>query len=1038
MNELIKLKIIRKLFFFVCMAQVSVFIISAQTGIRITGTVFDDYGEALPGVSVVVKGTPTGTATNVNGEYTITVPDGASVLQFTFIGFQPQEVVVGGQRNINVTLQEIATEIDEVVVIGYGTQKKMTVTGAVSQVGTRELLKAPVPNLGNALAGNLTGLSAVQFSGQPGIDDPTIFIRGIGSLDAARSAPLFMVDGVERSFFRIDPNEVESVTVLKDASSTAVFGVRGANGVILVTTRRGHSGKPVISVSTSAGIQMPVLRHKFADSYEVGILVNEAMRNDGTPEDELPFKSYHLDAYRTGSNPLVYSNTDWVNYLVRRVAPQTQHNINISGGTDRVKYFTSVGVFTQDGLFKPFDEVIRADCKYQRYNYRANLDIDVTSSTLLKINLGGIVGNTRQPFYEGGLGIYGPYHRLKGGFPFAGAGYHDGKIITCSGENIPFFAEAQMRVSDLLFLLYNYGYQDIMRNDLNMDLSLTQKLDVITKGLSFTVKGSYNSAYSHLKNRDRRDVVYSAYLDDEGETYFRQWGTKVNMSYSEGYSRERNWYLEGSLNYARSFGKHNVSALALYNQWRDPYPVKFSYVNIPRGYVGFVGRATYDFDNRYLFDFNVGYNGSENFAPGRRYGLFPALSIGWVISQEGFMQGIDFIDHLKVRASYGLVGNDIYSSARFFYLPDAYSPYSGGYSFGHTITQQQPIATEMRLGNPLVTWEKAQKQNIGIDFTILKQRLTGSFDYFTEKRRDILTSYNVIPAHVAAPMPVANIGKVDNKGYEVVLNWNHPIGDFKYNIGFNVSYARNTVVYKDEIPRSYPWRQETGKPVGQLFGHVFDGYVTQERINSGTIPEHNYPLQPGDFMYKNLTADMDGAEDTNVIDDDDIRDIGFSIYPQLVGGFRVGFGYKNFDLSTMWTGAARVSRFLSGGLRIPFGNTRTEVPWAFQVKNRWTPETADTATEPRMSFNNATNNYRDSDFWLKDASYLRLKNIQIGYSFHGARLSKIGISSLRLYVTGENLLTFDYIKVVDPEQADGSTLHYPVMKVMNMGINFSF
>lgn len=1003
-----------------------------RQGITITGKVVDGDGISMPGVNVVVKGTFTGVVTNIDGEYSITVPDRDAVLVFSFVGFASYEQIVGDQTIISVTMSESSQQIDEVVVVGYGIQKKATVTGALSSIGTAELLKSPVPNMGHALAGNLPGLSAIQYSGQPGADDPTIFIRGIGSLDAARSAPLFMVDGVERSFFRLDPNEIESISILKDASATAVFGVRGANGVILVTTKRGQAGKPKISVTTSAGIQRPVRIFEFADSYEFATMNNEAERNDGVKEEDLTWKKHHLDAFLNNTDPLLYPNTDWVDMFIKPASMQTQHNINISGGTDRVRYFTSIGALTQDGIFRSFDTDYNANFVYQRYNYRANLDIDVTSSTLLKVNLGGRVENTHEPNVPTEGNFEGFYPRFRWSLPFAGVGLHEGKWVRAHPENVPFSA-GPLQNGDLFNGIYGRGFNDRMKNEINLDLLLTQKLDVITRGLSFTVKGSYNTSYTHRKNRNKSEPYYTAHLDTNDNLYFRKEGEGSGFSFSESMGKTRDWYLEGSLNYARSFGNHNISALALYNQWRNPYPDPDGpFPNIPRGYVGLVGRVTYDFNMRYLLDFNVGYNGSENFAPGYRYGLFPALSAGWIITQEDFMQGVNFIDYLKIRASYGLVGNDIYSQARFFYLPDAYNPNSGGYNFGTTVSANQPGATELRLGNKYVTWEKARKQNYGIDFTLLNSRLSGSFDYFIEKRDDILTSRNTIPGYIAVSMPVVNIGKVENKGFEVVLKWNHKINDFRYYLGVNASFARNMVTFKDEIPRNFDWRKETGKPVGQNFGYVFDGFATEADIASGKLPDHKLEMKPGNSMYKDISDD-------GVIDDDDIKAIGFSKYPELAGGFNLGFEFKNFDFSMMWVGASRVSRYISDELRVPFGDTRNRTVLKYMVKDRWTPETAETAKIPRLSFTHVMNNYRtDSDLWLRDASYLRLKNVQIGYTLRGNWLQVAGISNLRIFATGENLLLFDHIKIYDPEQTDGGAFKYPLMMVVNMGLNITF
>lgn len=999
-----------------------------QQSMTVKGTVNDTSGIPLIGASVVIKGTTLGVVTDVDGNFSLHAHIGA-VIQVSYMGYVSQEITVKNGNNLLITLQEDSEMLGEVEVIAYGTQKKVTITGALSSVGTKDLLKAPVANIAHALAGNLPGLSAIQYSGQPGADDPTIFIRGIGSLDAERAAPLFMVDGVERSFFRLDPNEIESITVLKDASATAVFGVRGANGVILVTTKRGKSGATKISISTSASIQHPLRVFDYADSYNYALMYNEAQRNDGIMEEELAFKPNVIEAFRTKSDPLLYPNTDWMDMIIKPAAFQSQHNLSISGGTDIVRFFTSIGIVTQDGIFRSFDKGYNANFTYNRYNYRANLDIDITPTTLIKVNLGGRLEDTHEPNCKDS----NFYQALTNSLPFAGVGLYEGKWIRAHSENVP-FPEGPLQNGDVFEAYYGRGYHQSIKNEINLDLSLTQKLDAVTKGLSFTVKGSYNSSYIHKKTRAKSMPYYTAHRDENGSLFFRRSGEETVLGFSESMGKARDWYLEASMNYARSFGNHNVSGLVLYNQWRQQYPDsnKYNYPNIPRGYVGLVGRVTYDYMTRYMADFNVGYNGSENFAPGKRYGVFPAVSCGWVISEESFMKDISFLDYLKVRASYGVVGNDLSGKSRFFYLPDSYNPNSGGYNFGTNVSSNQPIATEQQLGNKYVSWEKAHKQNYGIDFSFFNSGLSGSFDYFIEKRSDILTTRNTAPGFIAVSMPVVNIGKVENKGFEILLKWSQKIKDFSYQIGVNASYAKNTVVYKDEIPHKYEWRYETGKPVGQQFGYIFDGFVTEADLTSGKLPDHKLDLQPGDAKYKDLNDD-------GVIDDNDIAAIGYPKYPQLSGGFNIGFEYKNFDFSMMWAGATRVSRYISDALRIPFGVTKQRSIMKYMVEDHWTPETAGTAKTPRLSFNHAENNYlKNSTLWLKDASYLRLKNLQIGYTFRGGLLNKAHIENVRVFATGENLLTLDKLKIFDPEATDDALFNYPLTMIVNLGLSVNF
>ena len=592
---------------------------ATQQTITIKGVVKDESNEPMPGVNVVVEGTTIGTMTDGNGHFSLNLPSSSVKIKFSYIGYKEQIVPVKDKKDISIIMNEDSEMLEEVQVIGYGTQKRITVTGAVSSVGTKDILKSPVPNVAQALTGKVPGLSTIQYSGQPGADDPAIFVRGIGSLDAKRAAPLIMVDGVERSFFRLDPNEIENVTVLKDASATAVFGVRGANGVILVTTKRGEEGKAQISVSTSASLQKPLRLYEYANSYDYAVAFNEKLTNDGASP---VFNENILNAFKNHTDPLLYPDMNWMNLIMKPTSFQSQHNLNISGGTERVRYFTSIGILTQDGLFRSFDAGYNSNFTYNRYNYRANLDIDVTQTTLLSVNLGGRLEDTCEPNTKSNLFTF-----LTRVTPFGGAGLYDGKWIHTSPDNIG-WDKGALENADPFECFFGKGYNQKIYNEINLDLSVKQKLDIITKGLSVTVKGSYNSGYTHTKNRYKEIPYYTAHKDpDTNELFFRKFREETQLYFDESTNRGRNWYLEGSLNYDRKFGNHHVGGLILYNQWRDQYPNpdKFDYISIPRGYVGLVGRATYDYNNRYMVDFNIGYNGSENFAPGHRYGIFPAF-----------------------------------------------------------------------------------------------------------------------------------------------------------------------------------------------------------------------------------------------------------------------------------------------------------------------------------------------------------------------------------------------------------------------------
>ena len=1004
--------------------------------IDVQGTVSDDTG-SIVGASVKIVGSKTGTVTDINGVFHLKVPTGAK-LEISSVGYETKVIVFKGERNLQVRLHETAVALDDVQVIAYGTTRKVTVTGALSSVNSQELLKSPVASMSNALTGKSSGLSSVQSSGQPGADNAQLFIRGVGSLSTSLSRPLILVDGVERSFTQIDPNEVDNVTVLKDASATAVFGVRGANGVILVTTKRGSKNKPRVSFSSSVGVQMPSRVPEFANSYEWASEFNKAQRHDGVADNMLAFTEDDLEKFRTHSSPLTHPDVNWTEMMIRNAAVQSQHNLNISGGTDRVKYFASLGVFSQEGLFKVFKNRNDKGFKYNRYNYRVNLDIDVTRTTAAKINLGGYLNNRREPNYNNGSSssITYLFRDLYSAVPFSGAGLVDGKRIRMNSN--------QFKIGNLqdgLNIYYGKGYNTTANNTLNFDFTLTQRLDFLTRGLNFHVKAAYNSGVTIVKRREGREPFYEPVLTPEGEVALKLVETYQKLGFAEGDGLSKNWYFEGAFNYKRNFGKHHVSALAMYNQTMKYYPSS-TYPDIPRSYVGLVGRATYDYMTKYLADFSMGYNGSENFAKGHRFGFFPAGSLGWIVSEEPFFKPLrSTVSYLKFRASLGKVGNDITSdSSRFLYLPDTYVISAGTYSFGTTTSTKVRGASEGKVGNPDVTWETATKQNYGVDMKLLGNRLTFNFDYFIEHRRNILISRGVIPVYLAVQLPTVNLGKVNNKGYEVSLRWEEKVKNVRYYFGGNLSYAKNKIIFRDEITYPYEWMQRTGKPVGQGFGYVFDGFFTEEEAanydqlkgKEGGIADQGSGFIPlaGDVKYKDLNGDMK-------IDEKDVRDIGYPGYPLYSLGLNMGLSWKGVDFSVTFAGAFQTSRLLSLPYRIPFGEMNNWSLMRYMIDDAWTPEKGDAATAPAISLRSKSHNYLDSDLWLRNASYLRLKNIEVGYSFPKRITKSLRLNTLRVAVSGYNLLTFDNLKISDPEiNPDGRT--YPLIKILNFGLNIGF
>ena len=1038
------------------------------------GKVVDDRtSEPLVGATVKVKGSTIGTITDIDGNFALDIPDNISpiVFEVSYMGYASKEAAPAKTTGFTIRLAEDSQTLEEVQIIAYGKQSKMSVTAAISSIDTKELLKSPSGSVANALSGAVTGLSSIQPSGQPGAENPSIYIRGTGSLSDELSKPLILVDGVERSFFQMDSHEIESITVLKDAASTAVFGVRGANGVVLVTTRRGVSGKPVISLNSSFGLTQALRNLKGVDSYTYATLYNEAQLSDNPSltESQLGFSPFVIDMFRTNEDPIMFPNVDWNDYLFKNLAWQTQHNLTLSGGGERFRYFVSLGYLLQDGMLKQLGESYDPNYQYKRFNYRSNVDIDITKSTLLKVNIGGHVGAKREPRTDE------LWRKVLWSTPFSSPGIVDGKLIS----NI--YSNRYISIGERscpLDYYYNYGYNVDTDNVLNLDLALEQKLDFITPGLSMNIKGAYNTNYNVKASRTPSGAdsmctpIYLGSIETPGMDFWDPRfdrtivyqtdgvsGLHEQMSYGEEVGRGRNWYGEFSLNYSRSFGDHDVSALFLYNQSKKYYPEtkidgKVFYMDIPTAYVGYVGRMTYAYKKRYMVDLNAGYNGSENFAPDKRFGFFPAVSAGWILSEEKFMKKQKVIDFLKLRASYGIVGNDKMENARFLYMAGAWSGYNtvakgqGSWQFGKDGgTGLLPDAKENTMGNPDVTWEKVAKQNYGIDLKMFDSRLSLTADVFFEKRKDILSTRNTLPAITDINLPKINLGKVNNHGYELSLGWNDWAGKVDYWLKANVSYAKNKIIYMDEVVPNEPYMAETGRSTGLTYGYIFDRFLQKDDFDAdGNLKKDENGRQilpqmalgtprPGDALFKDLNGD-------GVINGDDKTRFGYAERPDYVFGFLGGLKWKNFEFSMQWTAAMNASRILDGEYRNAFGSTNSRMLLKFLADGRWTEENPNSRF-PRLTFMNKSHYLQTSDLWLMNGSYLRLKTAEISYTLPQKDfLKKVGIESVRFYCNGYNLLTLfsDLNDIdIDPEGVtDGGNNNYPNIRIYNFGVNISF
>lgn len=1070
---------------------------NVQQGELVKGTIVDDLGEPVIGASVVVVGgnATLGTVSDMDGNFAIKVKPGSKI-KISYLGFK--DVIIPAKTGMKVQLEAADHTLKEVEIVAYGVQKKVTLTGAISSVKSDDLIRTSVGSVNNVLGGQLSGVTTVQYSGEPGSDAAEIFVRGKATW--GDSAPLIQVDGVERAMGDIDPNEIESVTVLKDASATAVFGVRGANGVVLITTKRGAQGKAKISASTSWTALTPTKMVEQASSYEYANFYNQMSYNDylqtanvavangkyasldaymADPKNAFApsFSSGIIQKFQDGSDPIRFPSTRWADYIMKDVTLQQQHNLNISGGTDRVKYFISAGYYSQGGLFKEFGRGYDYGYQYQRFNYRSNLDLKATKTTTVSFNVAGNVSNADKPYTGQGSG--GMIKNIYYATPFSSPGIVDGKMVYCTtdytdGLNLPFLGGSGMAY-------YGNGFMQTNVNKIQMDLVLDQKLDFITKGLTFKVKGSYNSAYTINKQGNCGVATFNPLVqyDEDGKIIYnadgtpyilyRQNGNDTDPSYKNSQGKARDWYLEGSFTYSRTFGKHTVNALALYNQSKQYYYSGTSYPDVPRSYVGLVGRVTYDYANKYLAEFNMGYNGSENFAPGRRFGTFPAGSLGWIVSEENFWKPISKIaSFFKLRASWGLVGNDkTVDAIRFMYLADPFitgsyglisncmtSPNTDtyGYLFGNaqsgTVSGTSGIAGayESMKNNPNIGWEKAFKQDYGFDLNFLNDRLKTTFDYYREHRTDILVRDATVPSTIGFTMPYTNAGETKSWGWELSVGYNDKIGkDLRVWGKLNLSYNQNEIVEMRETPQKNDYMLAKGHRIGARSMYKFWKYYEGEQTKAEYQQTFGKPfptqlvanLQPGDCVYVDL--DEDGKIDQN----DMTRDNGYTDDPEYMAGLNLGFNYKRITFNAQLTGAWNVTRYITDVFRQPFycsSNTTQGGLLSYHVNNTWTPgvNESQSALYPRATWANAVQNYAGSDLWEKDAKYLRLKTISVSYDFINPTFKKIGMNKCEVTLSGYNLFTLTPYKWGDPETRASNSPSYPLQRTYTISLNVGF
>ena len=1008
---------------------------SAQEKITVTGTVVDGTGETIIGASVMEVGTTNGTVTDFDGNFKLQVKNENAQIRISYIGFTSKTVKVS-RTPMNITIDEDNKTLTEVVVVGYGAQKKESVIGAISQVSSKDLLSTPAANVTQAIAGKIPGVITTQTSGAPGMDDASINIRGRATF-AGDGSPLVMVDGVERPFSQVAPDDIESISVLKDASATAVYGVRGANGVILVTTKRGKDMKPEVSFTGNFMWGSATRKPNYLNSYDSVTLLEEALKNDGLPSQ---YSASDLEMYRqscagqlSGADALLYPNVDWYDEVLNEWAPSQRYNVSVRGGTKRMRYYVSGEMYNQSSLIKNLstDEYGNSSSPgYNRYAFRANMDFFLSKDLTFSVNFGtrfenrhGSNTNESSTYYD----VFAYLNHTPGWlFPVSYQVQNGEETKTLYAGNANF-------QNNIVAALSKGGYYKGTNTISEINLIADYKMDWLTEGLS--VKGMVSFDYDsyYRKTFGRTFATYE--LNDRNNYTSQDAYNKYNVDGQLGYSKSSSTtyklYMEAQINYARRFGKHDVTGMVLYNQNDYRYNSELA-----KRYQGLVGRVTYGYDDKYLFEFNAGYNGSENFLKGNRFGFFPAFSIGWRLTQEKFMESTkDWLNNLKIRASYGEVGNDIYNvngvEQRFLFEEHWIS--ASNYNIGNGTV---PAYYERQYPNYGVTWERAKKYNLGLEFGLFNGLLNGNIDLFYEKRKDILTAYLSRPQWVGVTMAAGNLGETKNAGYEIELHHSNTIGkEFRYNVGLTFSHAANEIVSMDEPAGKTDYRKREGHPINQYFGLICEGFVTSADLADPNFPVSTYSnnVQVGDLKYKDINND-------GFIDDRDETFIGYSDIPENTYALTLGATYKGWGVEVMFQGVDHVSRYYDADAMYAFYNNGKAKDIHLQ---RWNPALSESenlanATYPLLHYGSTgDHNQRQNSFFLKNGAFVRLKNVELSYNLPAAWVQKAGMSSARIYVNGNNLITWDHLDgLVDPE-SNGSS-RYPLLKTFNVGFNVVF
>ena len=1071
----------KKVFYILLVLQIVALVKVQAQGRRISGIVVDSIGDAVISATVTEKGTRNATSTDVSGRFNLVLRGTTNRIIISSINYKTQEVAVTNPDNIRVRLMAANIESsEEVVVVGYARKKAITNTGSVSSISGVALRENPSASVQNTLAGRLPGFFSQQTSGRPGADGATFYIRGQSSYNTGSNTPLIIVDDIEftyEQFSRIDPNEIETLSVLKDASTTAVYGVRGANGVVIVTTRRGKNGPPQISFRAETGLSQPTILPHYLNAYETAELVVQAQDNDGVAVGSASriFTQADLDTFaaKPGSplyNPYTHPDVNWRDVLFKNFSQQYRGNFDISGGTDRVKYFISAGYLFQNGMLKNYGSLMGINNSYynQRYNYRSNLDIQATKTTSVKIDLYGNISQINTPQVGSPFGYndlfydYGSFLTLS---PFAYPIYNpDGTLgysslqLGSGAKSVALGLTTAYDVNNVVGRLSYLGYTRTFENNMNLVGTVNQKLDFITRGLALKGTISYASNYGDPGSGSTGSTnntvsmtggTFPSYIYNPAtKTYTpRSINTYRIATLSRGNSNGatyRSVQAQGFITYDRTFqNQHHVYGLVLYNQNSvTRYSSSSAYNFIPNNLLGFTGRVGYDFRQKYLIEFDGARNGSDRFSALHRYGFFPAASAGWNISEESFFRkNVKFINRLKLRGSYGLTGNDKIGNSFTYYYQQTYSS-GGSVYFGNPSSNTGSGIVEGTLGNPTVSWEKEKKMDLAVEGALLKNKLSFSVDYFNNNRYDILTDrsgrvdsrWGSVSQVFGQSLPPVNLGKVNNKGIEIELNWADNLGkDFTYAVKGTYSYAKNTIKFADEPTYKYDWMAYTGHANGTQRVYTFIGFYDSASVNDPRVAKPAQTVRAGDLRYADLNGD-------GVIDGYDMKVQGSTDVPTTTAGIQLSLRYKNFNIGVFFQGASNFSvRAVSEAIRAFSSNLMAVHQQA------WTPALGDNAKFPRLTLTQQGISEplaNPSTFWLLPGDYIRLKTAEIGYTLPKKWVSSLRMKEIRVYSNGYDLLTWTKLSKLyelDPEiTTNTARTVYPPQRTINFGVNATF